>query len=293
MREQLTPPRRPGGSTCAVRPVRWPRWMPTPAAAAPAPCCCCPATPAPRRTSRRSWTRWRQRVSRPGRRSARAIRVPRSGRGDRLRAVALGAGALRSSRTLARPGRWCCSAIPSAAWSPAAPSWPARRIITRRRSDPAVLRAGGLQPGQRYDALRAGEPHHARARQGSGLRQHGGRRPGGPQDRPAGSRRTAPAPFPASSQAGLLGMGAALQTEPDRVDELHRVLSAAGTPVAVIAGRNDDAWPLPDQAGHGGPTGHRTGDRRRTPRTPPPWRTRPGCWPSCCRCCAGGPLGPH
>ena len=31
----------------------------------------------------------------------------------------------------------------------------------------------------------------------------------------------------------------------------------------MIAGRDDDAWPLPDQAGHGGPIGHRIGHRRR------------------------------
>jgi pimeloyl-ACP methyl ester carboxylesterase len=53
--------------------------------------------------------------------------------------------------------------------------------------------------------------------------------------------------FVASTQAGLLGMGAALQHEPDRVDELRRTLSGNGTPVAVIAGRDDDAWPLAEQ----------------------------------------------
>jgi pimeloyl-ACP methyl ester carboxylesterase len=53
--------------------------------------------------------------------------------------------------------------------------------------------------------------------------------------------------FLASTQAGLLGMGAALQHEPDRVDELHSALSARSAPAAVIAGRDDDAWPLADQ----------------------------------------------
>jgi pimeloyl-ACP methyl ester carboxylesterase len=42
-------------------------------------------------------------------------------------------------------------------------------------------------------------------------------------------------------------MGAALQHEPDRVDELREVVVAGHIPVAVIAGRDDDAWPLPDQ----------------------------------------------
>ena len=31
------------------------------------------------------------------------------------------------------------------------------------------------------------------------------------------------------------------------VDDLRRALAAGGTPVAVIAGEQDDAWPLPDQ----------------------------------------------
>jgi pimeloyl-ACP methyl ester carboxylesterase len=42
-------------------------------------------------------------------------------------------------------------------------------------------------------------------------------------------------------------MGVALRTEPDRVDELAAALRVTGTPVAVIAGADDDAWPLPDQ----------------------------------------------
>ena len=53
--------------------------------------------------------------------------------------------------------------------------------------------------------------------------------------------------FLASSEAGLLGMGTALRAEPDRVHELWLVLSQARTPAAVIAGRDDDAWPLADQ----------------------------------------------
>jgi pimeloyl-ACP methyl ester carboxylesterase len=53
--------------------------------------------------------------------------------------------------------------------------------------------------------------------------------------------------FLASTTAGLLGMGAALQTEPDRVDELRQALVVTGVPAAVLAGRDDDAWPLADQ----------------------------------------------
>jgi pimeloyl-ACP methyl ester carboxylesterase len=53
--------------------------------------------------------------------------------------------------------------------------------------------------------------------------------------------------FLASGTAGLLGMGHALQTEPDRVDELRQALVVTGVPAAVLAGRDDDAWPLADQ----------------------------------------------
>jgi pimeloyl-ACP methyl ester carboxylesterase len=53
--------------------------------------------------------------------------------------------------------------------------------------------------------------------------------------------------FLGSSTAGLLGMGHALQTEPDRVDQLLQALVVNGVPAAVLAGRGDDAWPLTDQ----------------------------------------------
>ncbi len=101
--------------------------------------------------------------------------------------------------------------------------------------------------GDRYDSLVAGEPI---------MRQHGkavvydntvavGRaaRREVPPDLAELLRRR----FLASSEAGLLGMGNALLTEPDRVHELRVALAASGTPVAVIAGRDDDAWPLADQ----------------------------------------------
>jgi pimeloyl-ACP methyl ester carboxylesterase len=50
--------------------------------------------------------------------------------------------------------------------------------------------------------------------------------------------------FLASSGPGLKGMGDALLTEPDRVDELR----AAGLPLMVCYGENDDAWMPATQA---------------------------------------------
>lgn len=50
--------------------------------------------------------------------------------------------------------------------------------------------------------------------------------------------------FLASSATGLLGMGDALTTEPDRVDEL----AALDLPVLVLYGEHDDAWPPAVQA---------------------------------------------
>jgi pimeloyl-ACP methyl ester carboxylesterase len=48
----------------------------------------------------------------------------------------------------------------------------------------------------------------------------------------------------ASSPAGLVGMGAALTSEPDRVAELR----ATGLPLLVLHGEADDAWSLAVQA---------------------------------------------
>lgn len=106
---------------------------------------------------------------------------------------------------------------------------------------------GAFRDGDRYDSLVAGEPI---------LREHGkqavydstvavGRavRKVVPADLAELLRRR----FLASSKAGLLGMGTALRTEPDRVPQLREALAANGTPVAVIAGRDDDAWPLSEQ----------------------------------------------
>ena len=51
--------------------------------------------------------------------------------------------------------------------------------------------------------------------------------------------------FLVSSPVGLLAMGEALQTEPDRVEELR----TSGVPVLVSYGVDDDAWPPSVQAG--------------------------------------------
>ncbi len=106
---------------------------------------------------------------------------------------------------------------------------------------------GAFRDGDRYDSLVAGEPI---------LRQHGkqavydstvavGRaaRKVVPADLAELLRRR----FLASTKAGLLGIGTALRTEPDRVPQLRDALAANATPVAVIAGRDDDAWPLSEQ----------------------------------------------
>ena len=101
--------------------------------------------------------------------------------------------------------------------------------------------------GERYDALIAGEPL---------MREHGHEVAYDLAAAKGQAARKSPSPemaeflrrrFVSSRAASLLGMGAALRTEPDRVDELAAALRGSGTPVAVIAGENDDAWPLPDQ----------------------------------------------
>ncbi len=53
--------------------------------------------------------------------------------------------------------------------------------------------------------------------------------------------------FLASSPIALLGMANALLTETDRTPELAAALRATSTPVAVVAGEADDAWPLETQ----------------------------------------------
>jgi pimeloyl-ACP methyl ester carboxylesterase len=50
-----------------------------------------------------------------------------------------------------------------------------------------------------------------------------------------------------STPAGLLGMAAALRTEPDRVAELAAALRARAIPCLVVFGAADDVWPPPLQ----------------------------------------------
>ena len=50
--------------------------------------------------------------------------------------------------------------------------------------------------------------------------------------------------FLRSSVTGLLGMGTALRTEPDRVSELATTLRSGTIPCLVVFGESDDAWPL-------------------------------------------------
>lgn len=50
-----------------------------------------------------------------------------------------------------------------------------------------------------------------------------------------------------STRAGLLGMGAVLRTEPDRVAKLARALRAVGAPSLVVCGESDDAWSVASQ----------------------------------------------
>lgn len=61
--------------------------------------------------------------------------------------------------------------------------------------------------------------------------------------RAAGGSGFEAARFEASDAAALLGMGEALLSEPDRVEELANVLTAQGIPALVACGADDDAWP--------------------------------------------------
>ena len=53
--------------------------------------------------------------------------------------------------------------------------------------------------------------------------------------------------FLATSASSLLGMGTALRSEPDLVDELASILAGTSTPCLVACGETDDAWPQPVQ----------------------------------------------
>jgi pimeloyl-ACP methyl ester carboxylesterase len=101
--------------------------------------------------------------------------------------------------------------------------------------------------GQRLESLRAGDPvlrEHGKAvvYDGTVAVDRAERKTVSPAVAQFLRRR-----FLRSTTAGLLGMGDALQTEPDRVDQLRQALVVNGVPAAVMAGRGDDAWPLTDQ----------------------------------------------
>lgn len=53
--------------------------------------------------------------------------------------------------------------------------------------------------------------------------------------------------FLESSPSSLLGMGHALRSEPDRVDELASALAGASIPCLIACGETDDAWPVAAQ----------------------------------------------
>jgi pimeloyl-ACP methyl ester carboxylesterase len=102
--------------------------------------------------------------------------------------------------------------------------------------------------GIRLDALRIGAPL---------LREHGVAAAWAVREATTESLRDAdPEPdqlidfrrrrFLATTRASLLGMAAALVDEPDTVAATAAGL--AGRPVAVLAGEDDDAWPLAEQA---------------------------------------------
>ncbi|MET3803479.1 pimeloyl-ACP methyl ester carboxylesterase [Nakamurella sp. UYEF19] len=100
--------------------------------------------------------------------------------------------------------------------------------------------------GNRFDALTAGAPV-LREQGPQSLYDNGQRAAGADPDDPHPLARFYRRRFLESSRAGLLGMGGALLTEPDRTAELASALAGRGTPVAVVAGEADDAWPLPAQ----------------------------------------------
>ena len=152
------------------------------------------------------------------------------------------------------------------------------------RADPAVLRTGGA--AGRSAAGLAGEPASRccapRANRWSTTPRWRPAAPPGNRWRRR-SRRCCARRFLASSAAGLLGMGGALQHEPDRVDELNRGPDGApARPVAVVAGVDDDAWSPAEQADMARRLGTELVGSSTAPRTPLPWRTRRR-W---CRCCS-------
>ncbi len=100
--------------------------------------------------------------------------------------------------------------------------------------------------GKRFDALTKAAPV---------LREHGAQELYDRGQRAAGLDPDDPDPlaqflrrrFLASNPWSLRGMGDALLAETDRTADLAAALAVASTPVAVIAGEADDAWPLDSQ----------------------------------------------
>jgi len=104
---------------------------------------------------------------------------------------------------------------------------------------------GELPPGQRRTMLELGEPvmrHHG-IEAAQRLREQA----------QAADAQSVPPPelaafhrarFLESLPSSLLGMGHALRTEPDRVDELAPALAGASIPCLIACGETDDAWPV-------------------------------------------------
>jgi pimeloyl-ACP methyl ester carboxylesterase len=104
--------------------------------------------------------------------------------------------------------------------------------------------AGGRR--ERLDVARAALPHGMAAIYDA-MQEWSRAQPGWQPEEPAVAdylRRR----FVASSPAGLVGMGEALLAEPDRTAELAAATAAAGLPVLVLYGADDDAWSPAAQA---------------------------------------------
>ncbi len=105
---------------------------------------------------------------------------------------------------------------------------------------------GAFTSGNRFDVLTAGQPV-LRAEGRTVLYDRNQRAAGLDPDDPDPLARFYRRRFLSSSRAGLLGMGTALLTEPDRTAELAAAVTQRRIPVAVVAGEADDAWPLAEQ----------------------------------------------
>ena len=221
------------GRRCPARPDRWPRWTPTRHVGRAGTVLLLPGYTGSKEDfapilDPLAASRFPGRRHRP----ARAVRITRPRRRERLHATALGLVCAAVVADLTATARWSCSAIPSAVWSPAGAVLAGAPVsgLILLCSGPAALprrAAPGLaaSPASRCCA------HTARRWSTTAPSPSAGR----PASRsPPTSPHCSARRFLASSPAGLLGMGAALQTEPDRVDQLQRALViATGTPVAV------------------------------------------------------------